>query len=223
MIAGLLVLLGPGQSLAADDPAQVVKTPTQSRPFPVVEFRLGDVPLLLPKDWVDSIVKDRVDSKLLYIHRGSTPFINFANANHLRQPRSTHFEVPPLSHFAMQETAQGLPATNLRASKAEWDRRRPDRHPDQDGFWQWKPGEYALVEPRHARPFDQPLIVECTRSLRPQGAGERRCTVFFYWTLATGVTYDFYDTDVPPSQWVDLDQRVIELLQFLDGREPWPR
>jgi hypothetical protein len=80
-----------------------------------------------------------------------------------------------------------------------------------------------LVEPHHARPFDQPLIVSCSGSLRPDSKVEHRCTVRFYWTLATSVAYDFYETDVPQSQWVDLDRRVIELLHLLDGREPWPR
>jgi hypothetical protein len=213
ILAGTLGLLASVLGLAApDDPA--ART-IHSRPFSVVEFQLGDVPFLMPKDWVDS--------KFLSISRGSTPFFSVVNAQRRRPPRSTHVEFPPLVHFSVTETAPGLPARNLRDYKAEWDRRWPERQPDRDGFWEWKPREYMLVERRHPRPLDQPLIVGCSGSLRPNSKDERRCTVWFYWTLATGVNYDFYDTDVPPSQWADLDKDVIELLKFLDGREPWPR
>jgi hypothetical protein len=215
-IAGVLVFFGSGPTFAAsDESSRAVAVNAQSRPFPVVEVQVGDVPFVIPKDWVDS--------KFLSIYRSEAPFINAANADLRRPPRSTHFEFPQLSFFTVVQTAPGLPARNLRDSKAEWDRRWPDRQPDQDGFWQWKHQEYALVGPRHARPLDQPLVVRCTDSLRPNSKGERRCAVSFYWTLATGVTYDFYDTNVPQSKWVDLDRRVIELLQFLDGHEPWPR
>ena len=216
ILAGTLGLLASGLGVAApDDPGQLAAPTLQSRPFPVVEFQLGDVPFLMPKDWVDS--------KFLSIRRGSTPFFNVVNAHLRRPPRSTHVEVPPLILFSVIETAAGLPASNLRDYKAEWDRRWPERQPDRDGFWEWKPRKYMLVEPRHVRPFDQPLIVGCSRSLRSNSKDERQCTVRFYWTLATGVVYDFYDTDVPPSQWADLDKAIIELLKFLDGREPWAR
>src|SRR4051794_16340754 len=113
--AGTLGSLASGLGFAApDDPGQLAERAIHSRPFPVVEFQLGDVPFLMPKDWVDS--------KFLSIHRGSTPFFNVLNAHRRRPPRSTHVEVPPLILFDVTETAAGLPASNLRDYKAEWDR-----------------------------------------------------------------------------------------------------
>src|SRR5712671_3795966 len=126
ILAGTLGLLASGRGFAApDDPGQLAARTIHSRPFPVVEFQLGDVPFLMPKDWVDS--------KFLFISRGSTPFFNVVNAHHRRSPRSTHVEFPPLVHFSVRETAAGLPASNLRHYKAEWDRRWPERQPDRDG------------------------------------------------------------------------------------------
>jgi hypothetical protein len=199
--------------MAEPQDVHLIAMTAQSRPFPVIDVQLGDVPFAIPKDWVDS--------KFLFVGRGSTPFISVSNANYRRPPRSTHFEFPPLVLFSVRETAPGLPEKNLRSRKGELERRLPERHPDQDGFWEWKHREYLLVEPHHARPLDQPLIVKCSGSLRPNRKDERQCSVSFYWTLATGVVYDFYDTDVPRPQWAELDRRVIELLKFLDGREPW--
>ena len=202
-------------SLVVPDPRDLHLTAmtVQSRPFAVIQEQLGDVPLVIPKDWVES--------KFLSVNRGSTPFINVANANHRRPPRSTHFEFPPLVLFAVKESARGLPEENLRRRKGELDQRWPERRGDQDGFWEWKRQNYLLAEPRHGRPFDQPLMVNCSYGGRPNRENERRCTVSFYWTLTTSVVYDFYDSDVAESQWVELDRRVVELVKFLDGREPW--
>jgi len=204
--------------LAEDQQGQAALMDTVSRPFPTIQVRLGNVLLAIPKDWVES--------KFVSIHQGRTPFVYFANAYQRKAPRTTHFEVPPLISFRVNEPAAGLPERNLRSWTAEWERRWPERVADDDGFWNWKPTpygpEYLLVEPRHPRPLDQPLIVKCSGSLRPNNKGEHDCEVSFYWTLQTGVRHDFYDTVIPKSQWVELDQRVLELLKFLDGRQAWP-
>jgi hypothetical protein len=210
--------------------AQQQQDPTKlqpvSRPFPIVQYQFGDVPLALPQDWVET--------KFVSIGAGSRPFITFANVNLRQPPRSTHFDVPPLRSFVMVGVPRELVERNLREQKIALEQRWSDRVGDNDGFWRWKTGEYVLVGSSYPRPLDQPLFVKCTGSLRQdrkphnrptdgfkRAADEQRCGVSFYWTLNAGVRYDFYDTDFPKSRWTELDQQVLALLDFLDGRKVW--
>jgi hypothetical protein len=191
--------------------AQTVSVNVASRPFPIVEVRLGDVPFAIPEDWVSA--------GFVSIRRGGQPYVHFVNL-HQRPGPTPHFELPRVISLILSTPAPGLAARNLRAREEEQAKVQANRKSDQDGFWQWKPREYLLVNASYSRPLNQPLIVVCLGSERPnRPKAEQRCGVSFYWTLGMSVRYDFYDTDFPKQQWVALDKRVIDLVMFLDGRE----
>ena len=211
----MLAIFHAGEVAQAQQPAS--STQPVSRPFPIVQVQIGDVPVALPKDWVET--------KIINISSGERKTVTLVNANLRQSPRSTHFDVPPLIIFDTVGVSTSLVEQNLTSRKAALEKRWPDRAADEDGFWHWQPGaygEYVLIGASYARPLEQPLIVECTKSLRPGRRGEQRCGVKFYWTPNASVRYDFYDTDVPKSRWAELDQRVLELLKFFDGRQAWP-
>lgn len=192
---------------------QGLSTQPVSRPFPFIQVQVGDVPVALPKDWVET--------KFIDVSAGQQKSIAFVNSNLRRPPRSTHFDVPPLRLFDMVAVAQSLATENIRSRNKLLNERSLERVADTDGFWRWKPNEYVLVSSTYARPLGQVLLVSCARSLRPNQSGEQRCLVAFYATPETWVRYAFYDSDVPKSHWVELDQRVLALLNFLDGRKAW--
>ncbi|MFA6265689.1 MAG: hypothetical protein WC670_08255 [Pseudolabrys sp.] len=193
--------------------AQQPSAQSTGREFPVVYIQIGDVPVALPKDWVDN--------KFANIHLGNSRIISFVNVHMRPSPRSKHFEFPRVILFGIVEPAAGLPERNLRESKANLEKRQSEQAPDEFGFWLWKAREYVLIDMPYARPLGQPLTVSCMPS-PPRPKEERMCTVRFYWTLAASVDYTFFDSDYPESRWAELDQRVLELLKFLDGREAWP-
>lgn len=191
----------------------VVQKQLVTRSFPIVQVQIGEVPVAIPKDWVET--------KFVKILSDKDKTISIVNANLRQPPRSTHFDVPPLALFDAVGVPPGVVEQNLRSAKINLKRRWPERVADADGFWHWKPGQYVLINSTHARPLDQPLIVSCSRSVRPNQTGEQRCGVLFY-TSELFVRYDFFDTDVPKSHWAELDQRVLALVDFLDGRKVWP-
>jgi len=193
--------------------AQQPLMPSAGREFPVALVQIGDVPVAIPQDWIDS--------KSVFIHLSNSSFISFPDVHRRPLPRSAHFELPRLHVLGIVEPATGLPERNLRGLIAELDKRRPERTLDEFGFWLWKTREYVLVDMPYPRPLDQPLIVSCLPSPRRPKI-ERMCTVRFYWTWATSVDYTFFDSDYPQSRCAELDQRVLELLKFLDGREVRP-
>jgi hypothetical protein len=184
---------------------------TLSRPFATQELQLADVLIVIPKDWIDA--------GFVSLKRGSGGFVHLTNLNDRPSPRASHFDMPPLNSFVMTVPAQGLAANNIAQTKVELQRRWQERQPDEHGFWRWKPAEYVLTSQTHKRPFDQPLTIQCVGSPRPKRGTERRCEVGLYWTSNTSVRYAFFDTDIPESQWVELDKRVLELVQFLEGSE----
>jgi hypothetical protein len=205
---------GLGPLAANAQPTQPTPVTTISRPFPFVELQFGDVPIAIPKEWLTFL-------NLLRDKDGNVSSIAFANAHLRPRPRSPYYEIPPLFHFDMKVPAPELAAKNIAEKKRAIDARWSDRRPDQYGFWNWKTREYLLTETVHPRPLDQPLIVGCMEAPNPGGQPLQLCTVWVYWTLNTSVRYTFYERDVPESKWVELDQRVLELLRFLDGREPY--
>jgi hypothetical protein len=83
-----------------------------SRPFPIVQVQIGDVPVALPQD--------RVEAKIIDVLPGNSKTISFVNANLRRAPRSAHFEVPLLRHFRVSEPAPGLPEKIYARSGLNW-------------------------------------------------------------------------------------------------------
>ena len=225
------LMIPRGASHSGENRAQFVPDTSGQildRPFPVFVLPFGEIPLAFPKDWVEPQYNVRTtgptnwtEVKLIHIRPGEQTYFNIVHANDRMPPRSTHFEIPPLSLFVVKRVPIGLAEQNLQSRKAKLHERLPDRTVDKDGFWHWNRDEYVLVNPSHARPLDQPLIVSCGRSLRNYNSGEQQCGVSFYWTLNASVRYDFYGTDFPKSRWTELDQRVLALLDFLDGRKEW--
>jgi hypothetical protein len=199
-----------------------------SRPFSVFTLALSEIPLALPLDWVEPQYNVRAmptnwaKDSLLHVRQSEPAYIFIVNANLRLPPRSTHFEIPAFHQFVISHVAIGAAEWNLRFQKAEMDQRWTDRTADEDGFWHWKTREFVLINSSHPRPLDQPLVVSCSRSARPNQNGEQDCSVGLYWTPSVHVRYDFFDTDYPKSRWGELDQRVLALLDFLDGRKPWP-
>jgi hypothetical protein len=198
-----------------------------NRPFPVSVFPIGDVPVALPKDWVEPEYNVRITgpryltkSTLIEIHPGEQPYIHTVNVDLRLPPRSKHFELPPLHSFHVSRTADGAAERTVRSEKTELDERWPERVVDEDGFWLWKAHEYLLTKQTYSRPFDQPLTVFCSPTVGPN-KGQLDCTVRLYWASNVAVRYDFTDTEFPKARWAELDQRVIALLDFLDGRKEW--
>jgi hypothetical protein len=93
---GLALLIGGG---VASSGAQSV-----SRPFPIVQVQIGDVPVALPRDWVET--------KFVKILSDKDKTISIVNANLRQPPRSTHFDVPPLALFDAVGVPPGIVEQN---------------------------------------------------------------------------------------------------------------
>jgi hypothetical protein len=146
------------------------KMTTVRRPFASVEVRLGDVPFVIPNEWIASgFISISKSSQSIF-------FVNL----HRRPAPTPHFEVPRLISLELRMPAPGLAEQNLRAQTEEQIRVLLERKPDEDGFWQWKPREYLYVDARHTRPLNQPLIIHCSPSVRPKKPeAERACSTSF--------------------------------------------
>lgn len=202
---------------AKKQPSSHAVTTIPNRPFPVVQVRLGDIDLAIPAEWIKT--------KMLSIHEGSSAFVLFPNIDPARLEKLTNFKLPPILSLGLARSAPGLPEQNLKRLQQELDKFSPkgDTSNLEWGFRKWKPREYLQITDRNLRPLNQPLLVSCTASYRPNRApGEQTCRVQFYWTSGVSVRYDFYDSEIPKSDWVSADREVLTFLRFLDARQNLP-
>src|SRR5688572_28661454 len=54
ILAGAFVLAGPCRTFAQDQQQRAASADIQSRPFPTIQLQMGDIPLAIPKEWIDS-------------------------------------------------------------------------------------------------------------------------------------------------------------------------
>ena len=201
-------------AFARKEPNHHAMIAVSNRPFPVVRVRLGDIDLAIPAEWVKT--------RMVSIREGSSAFVLFPNIDSARLEKLSNVKLPPIISLGFARSASGLPEQNLKRLHQELTKLSPEGDTSylEWGFRKWKPREYLQITDRNSRPLDQPLLVSCTASYRPNRApGEQTCRVQFYWTSSVSDRYDFYDSEIPKPDWVSADQEVLKFLHFLDAHQ----